>query len=160
VFSNLACGSCGDTADVVRRLRAAWPGRVREVWRSFVPPYASSGAVDVMGAELAAAADRQDRFWALHDLLFGIGRAPMPRRSRVELELAAQTAGVDLARRDTAAERLQLERDQAEARRLNIPYAPALLINGVLHAGPVSFERLDQAVRSEMSRGFLDRLSP
>jgi hypothetical protein len=84
----------------------------------------------------------------------------MPRRSKPELELAALGAGIDPARRDSAAERLQLERDQAEARRLNVPYAPAVLVNGLLHTGPISFERLDQAVRSEMSRGFLDRLAP
>jgi protein-disulfide isomerase len=159
VFSSLACGSCGDMAAMVRRLRDAWPGRVREVWRSYVPAFTSAGNLDVAAAEIAAAAAAQDRFWALHDLLFAPGRPPLPRRSRAELEAAARTAGVDLTHRDPAAEHRALERDAAEARRLSVPFAPAVLVNGILFHGVPPQERLDRLIRSELQRGIVDRLS-
>jgi protein-disulfide isomerase len=144
VFSSLACGSCGDLAQAVRKLKEAWPGRVREVWRSFVPTFASSGNLDIAAAEIAAAAAAQDRFWALHDALFAPGRPPLPRHTRAELEAAARAAGVDLAHRDAAAERRAVDRDAAEARRLSIPSAPAMVVNGIVFYGvPAPTERLE-----------------
>jgi len=52
------------------------------------------------------------------------------------------------------------DRDQAEARRLLVPFAPTIVINGLMLSGAASFDRLDRMVRAEMERGFVDRLSP
>jgi protein-disulfide isomerase len=154
VFSNLACSACSDAADVLRRLREAWPGRIREVWLNHVPAYLSGTSIDMAAAELAAAATAQGKFWALHDAVLRL-----QRRGRAELEAAARDAGVDLSRRDSAAEKRQVAHDLFEGRRLGVPIAPSLFVNGVLFAGMPQLERLDRAVRAELQRGLLDRLS-
>jgi protein-disulfide isomerase len=159
VFSSLACVNCSESFETLRRLRDAWPGRIREVWRSFVPSYAGPTAIDTMAAELAAEAARQDRFWPLHDALYSRPMSGLPRRPPADLEKEARDAGVDLAHRDAVLDRAQADRDRAEGRRLNIPYAPTLLVNGILFTGSTSFERLDRAVRAELERGLADRLS-
>jgi protein-disulfide isomerase len=159
VFSSLACGNCGEVEAVMRRLRDAWPGRIREVWRNWVPAYASGGNLEKVAAELASNAERQGRFWQLHDLVFAPGLPALPHRTRQELEAVARAAGVDPQNRDPAAERRAVERDQAEARRLGVPLAPAFVVNGVLYQGVPPPDRLDRLVRTELQRGLVDRLS-
>jgi protein-disulfide isomerase len=160
IFSNLACMTCGDTAEALRKLRLAWPGRIREVYRNYVPGYVSSAAIEVHAASLAAGAAQQGRFWALHDALFGNGQSPLPRRTRADLEAAARLVGVDFDKRNPYAERDVIDRDQAEARRLVVPFAPTIIINGLMLSGAASFDRLDRMVRAEMERGLVDRLTP
>jgi protein-disulfide isomerase len=160
IFSNLACVTCGDTAEALRKLREAWPGRIREVYRNFVPAYVSSAALEVHAAALAAGAAQQGRFWALHDALFGATSSALPRRSKADLDAAARLVGLDFDKRNVHAERAVIDRDQAEARRLSVPFAPTIIINGLMFAGAASFDRLDRMVRAEMERGMIDRLTP
>jgi protein-disulfide isomerase len=163
VFGNLAGKNCGDTAETVRRLRQAWPGRIHEVWRNFESQYSTGGApIEHAAALLAVAAERQNRFWELHDALLGPG--PSPHYLRSELDSAARAAGIDLtrARFETAELAVQVDADRDEARRLNVSFTPAVLVNGLLFSGAsaTSFERLDRAVRTELERGLADRLAP
>jgi protein-disulfide isomerase len=160
VYSNLACVTCGEISATVRRVREAHPGQVREVWRNFVPSYASTG-IDETAAELAVAAAAQGRFWQLHDLTVAAYASGM-RRSRPELEIFARTVGVDLTQ-VLAGERAgrwrpTVERESQEARALGVPLAPSVLVNGLLLVPPISVEKLERVVRAELERGVVDRL--
>lgn len=161
LFSNLACVPCAALSAEVSKLREAHPGAVREVWKNVVPPYARLG-IDGVAAELAVGAAAQGRFWELHDQVIA-AHAIAVRRSRVDLEAAARAAGLDWPLLDRHQRdgvfRGTVEREQQEARELGVPFAPAVLINGILVVGAPSFERLDRIVRGELERGIVDRLT-
>jgi protein-disulfide isomerase len=159
VYSNLACVGCADVSLAVRKVREAHPGLVREVWHNFVPSYASSGSIDAQAAELGLAAAAQGRFWELHDRVMA-SRSPSLRRPRAELESLARAAGVDLAeaQRATPGLRATVEKETQEARRLGVPFAPSLVVNGLVLVGMTPWERLERLVRAELERGLLDRL--
>jgi protein-disulfide isomerase len=159
VFAGLTCPSCPELATTVERLRATHPGRVRVVWKHFVPPYGGSGP-EPYAAELAVEAQAQGRFWALHDLAL-LGRRPRVRPGRAELDELALAAGVDLSRlaRDQKAGLLRpvVERDVLEAHRLG-GYSPIVLVNGIVINVPWGFERLNRVVEEELDHGLLERL--
>ncbi len=163
VFSNLSCAQCADLELLLARARDKHPGAIREVWKNWVPPYASFG-LEATAAEFAVAAQNQGRFWELHDLaLPARPSAAHPRPGKPELEQMARTVGMDLGRmadeRRLGTLRVALERDQVELRRLGLNYSPSLLVNGVLLSGSANEARLEQLISDELARGVLDRLS-
>jgi protein-disulfide isomerase len=159
VWSNLACVGCADVSLAVKKLREAHPGLVREVWRDFVPSYASTGSIDAQAAELGLAAAAQGRFWELHDRVMA-ARSGSLRRLRAELDALAKAAGVDLAEVQHASPSLRatVDKETVEARRLGVPFAPSLIVNGLVLVGMTPYERLERVVRAELDRGLLDRL--
>jgi protein-disulfide isomerase len=158
VYSNLACVACAELSLTVRKVADAHPGLVREVWRNFLPPYAG-GTVDATAAELAVAAADKGRFWELHDRAIA-SRSPSVRRTRAELESLARRSGLEVRAPQAKSNELKkvLEREQAEAHTLGVPFAPTVLVNGIMLVGVTSFERVDRVVRAELERSLLDRL--
>jgi hypothetical protein len=167
VFANLGSAAAIELALLVRRIRERHPGRVREVWKHWVHPW-SANSGETTAIELAAAAELQGRFWEWHDLVVAAAApspsaAPGPPRplSPRELEGLARAAGLDPQRvgRDqkSGLARAVLDRDRAEARRLDLPQSPALLVNGVV-MGRASPERIDRLVSDELNRGLHERL--
>src|SRR3989442_6903117 len=67
-YGDFECTNCKQAAPAGKLLLQRFPGRVRLVWRHFpleeVHPHALHAA---LAAEVAAG---QDKFWAMHDLLF------------------------------------------------------------------------------------------
>jgi protein-disulfide isomerase len=158
VFSNLSCPACLELAALARRVAAEHPGAVRVVWRHWAPPY-----FDPASLNLPTAAEVQGLFWRLHDLAVS-SQAHLP----LPLDVLAQRAGLDLSRmrEDQRAGRLGtvVSRDLADARRLTLLYAPALVVNGVVLSGQPSpsqsndlHQALERLIRDELDKGFLER---
>ena len=109
-------------------------------------------------AEFAAAAHAQGRFWPLYDLSMASHLVPA-RVSRSELDWLAAQVGLDDARLhaeiDSGRARAAVERDAAEARRLGIPTAGFILVDGL----PVQrLGDVEGVVAMELDAGVLERL--
>lgn len=161
-FANLSCTSCAEVAQALRGLEKRHPGKVRVVWKHWLPPWGTT-TLEGVAVELAALAESQGRFWELLDAAMP-PRAPRPVRTRADLEAAARAAGVDLKRGgspDAAARaRSLVERDLTEARRLELRWGPVLLVNGVPLAGAQAVEKLERLAAEELQRGLRERLRP
>lgn len=145
-FSDFQCPYCRRMSERLRAIRAKFPNDFAVMYRHWpltrLHPNARAAAV------AAECAGRQDRFAAMHDVLFessdsiGIltweqlaGRAGVPSTSSFRLCLTDSTAlSVVL-------------RDSAEATRLGARGTPTSLINGVKIRGSIPEQVLERLVR-------------
>lgn len=159
LWANFACMQCAEVAASLRRLDEAHPGLVRVVWKHFPSPYRA--AIGQTAAEYAAAAHAQGHFWPLYDVAMASRLIPA-RVTRTELDRLGQQAQVDAARIRSELEsgraRAAVERDADEARRLGVPTAGSVAVNGIPVAGAPSFELLERLVAGELDTGVLERL--
>ena len=98
-------------------------------------------------AEAAEAADREDRFWEMHDLLFGTQR----QLEDADLRHKAEQLGLDLPRfesdlRDPAIA-TRVERDVESGTRSGVDGTPSLFIDGIRYRGPGDQASLGRVLR-------------
>ena len=127
VFSDFECSFCAKSEATVREVEAAYPGKVRFVFKNAPLPMHPHAR---LAAKAALAASEQGRFWEYHDALF----AQQDALDRAALERTAQKLGLDLARFRAALDGSQLDAvidaDLAEAKRVDVKGTPAFFVNG------------------------------
>ncbi len=159
VWASFACMQCTEVAAALKRLDEAHPGLIRIAWKHFPSPYRA--AIGQTAAEYAAAAHAQGRFWPLYDIAMSSHLIPA-RVTRVELERLGAAAGVDAdkVRLELASGRARaaVERDAEEARRLGVPTAGSVAVDGIPVAGAPSYELLERLVAAALDAGVLERL--
>lgn len=159
LWANFACMQCAEVAAALKRLDETHPGMLRVAWKHFPSPYRA--AIGETAAEYAAAAHAQGRFWPLYDLAMASHLVPA-RVSRSELDRLGAQARLDEARLraeiDSGRARAAVERDAEEARRLGVPTAGSVAVNGIPVAGAPSYELLERLVATELDAGVLERL--
>ena len=148
-FSDFECPFCARFAtETFPALQARFPGQVALLYRHWPLPNHRMAYPAARAAECAAA---QDRFQALHDVLFA------QRESLQERPLAdfARDAGVpDLPSFERCIEETgsvaAIERDIAEARRIGGRGTPTLVINGMLMRAPYSDGMLARQIQAAL----------
>ena len=127
VFSDFQCPYCGLAVRAVRVVEKEAGEKLRvcfKHWPLKRHPRARPAAM------AAVAAQRQGKFWPMHDKLFSNAK----ELERPHLQTHAMDLGLDMKRfeqdLDSAEVKALVERDIAEARRLKLGGTPAFLING------------------------------
>jgi protein-disulfide isomerase len=125
-FSDFACRYCRAAQPALRRILERWPGRVRLVFRHF-PLEQHPDALPA--ARAAACAERQGRFWELHDRIFAL-TGPL---SEAALRSAASAAGVNASDYEACmSDEESLERvrkDVLLGRLVGVTGTPAFFVN-------------------------------
>jgi protein-disulfide isomerase len=141
VYSDFQCPYCSAFArstlmEIERRYVAT--GRLVVVFKHF--PLERLHDQAIRAAEAAACANRQDRFWPMHDRLFSGPNLP----DGVSLLAWANDVGLDRSQFascfETHTELPQIQRDADEARRLGFTGTPAFVL-GPLAASSVTVAR-------------------
>jgi len=148
-YGDFECPYCGRAEPVVRELLGDF-GDVRYVWRHLplndVHPHAQ------LAAEAAEAADEQDRFWEMHDLIFKHQDALTGK----DLVGYAEQLGLDTERfvndlrHHAGGPRVAEDVDSADLS--NVSGTPTFFINGRRHHGAYDIEALSKAVRGAGAR--------
>jgi protein-disulfide isomerase len=104
-------------------------------------------------AALAAlAAQKQGKFWQMHDAIFAIGGKNL---SADKITAAAQEIGLDMQKfnsdRLSQAVRKQLDKDIADAKAAQVTGTPALFING-RRISDRSLQALQQIIDQELAK--------
>ena len=138
-------------AEVVDRLLAEHPDEVRVVSRIF--PLISVNDKAALAARAAEAAAEQDRFWEIHNLLYGQQEnwISLPVAD-FEQWLTAQAAalGMDVERFQADLERedivARVEQAWEDGQKIGLPGTPLILINGQIYGGPRDYSSLHDIV--------------
>ena len=127
-FSDYQCPFCARSEPLIKEALAAYPTQARLVYKHFplvaIHPQA-------MGAALAAAAaQRQGKFWEMHEILFANQRALAPE----QINAYARELGLDMAKFEADLQsdevKSMLQDDAQLAQRIGVRGTPTLFVNG------------------------------
>jgi Na+/H+ antiporter NhaA len=151
-YGDFECPYCGQAEPHVRELLRGH-AELRFVFRHLpltdVHPHAQ------MAAEAAEAADRQGKFWEMHDTLMDHQRELTVRdllRYAAELGLNTEKFSADL-RKHTGAARIAEDVDSADL--ATVSGTPTFFINGNRYYGAYDLNALQEAVRTAKARVFI-----
>ena len=151
-YGDFECPYCGQAEPAVRELLAGF-GDVRYVWRHL--PLTDVHPRAQLAAEAAEAAEKQGKFWDMHDVLFLHQDALKPQDLvgyARELGLDADKFAEDL-RKHAGAPRVAEDVDSADLS--SVSGTPTFFINGRRHYGAYDIDTLSDAVRAARARAFI-----
>jgi protein-disulfide isomerase len=150
-FSDFQCPYCGREYPVVERLMKEYDGKVRLVFRHFpldFHPYAQKAAE----AGACAADQGTDKFWKLHDKMFG----NQQKLAVADLKGYAKEIGMDSARFDKCLDggekRAVVESDEKAGQEAGVSGTPAFFVNGIFINGAVPYEQFKETLDRELKR--------
>jgi len=149
-YGDFECPNCGQAEPVVRELLNEFGQDLRYVFRHL--PLADVHPRAQLAAEAAEAADDQNAFWPMHDLLFEHQDALEPKY----LISYAEQLGLDVERfteqlrRHEHAGRIASDVDDADMS--GVSGTPTFFVNGLRHEGAYDIETLTAAVRLAQRR--------
>jgi len=153
-FSNFECPHCRKAHYILQTILPGYRNQVKLVFKNL--PFDFNPSAKAL-AQLGEAAQKQGKFWPLHDLIFErqkqFGKTPLDRDALMQL---ARDAGLDMARiekdfDDPAAAKAVLA-DVHEAKRLGINGTPTFLLNGLLLRGMPPPAILKRVIDLELER--------
>lgn len=151
-FSDFQCPACRSVAPDVARIAEDFDDKITLIFKHLpIRQHANAKAA----AEAAEAAGAQGQFWKMHDLLFQNQSrwAPSPRptiyfvKYARQLELNAAQFQRDLAAK---AFRKKIDRDIADAHRLQVNSTPTIYINGHPMQATPNYANLKKAIELEL----------
>ena len=148
VFSDFECPYCSQAAPLLEKAQAEFPDSVKLVFKSFPLSFHKHSRE---AATAAFAADRQGKFWEVHDLFFQNFKSLTSEKIRA----LVQQAGVDMSRFDKDIEdpaiQQKIDADAKEGETIGIHGTPAIYVNG--HAlQDRSPEGLRRVIHAELSK--------
>ena len=158
VYSDFQCASCAKLALLLNSYVEKYAPDVRVVFRHF--PLDSLHDKAKLAAQAAEAADRQGKFWEMHDLLFS-QQAKWQEKAPAEFQTwaveQAASLGLDAARFSTDLTSPEIaalaQKAWESGQAIQLPGAPVILINGeIIKWQATLFEQLESIV-------LLDRLA-
>jgi protein-disulfide isomerase len=134
-FSDFQCPYCAVAAPELHRVMRAFPQQIRLVFKQFpldIHPLAP------LAAAAAVAADKQGKFWDMHDAMF----ARRHSLDRDGLLATAKDLGLDMekftADLDSDKVKAVIAQDMREGDQVAIQGTPTLFINGQRYNGPLN----------------------
>jgi protein-disulfide isomerase len=150
-FSDFQCPYCGREFPVVERLMKEYDGRVRLVFRHFpldFHPYAKKAAE----AGACAAEQGSEKFWKLHDKMFG----NQQKLAVDDLKGYAKDVGIDSAKfdqcLDSGEKRALVEADEKAGQKAGVNGTPAFFVNGLFINGAIPYEQFKETVDRELKQ--------
>ena len=143
-YGDFECPYCGQAEPAVRELLRDF-GDVRYVWRHL--PLNDVHPEAQLAAEAAEAAERQGKFWEMHDLLLDHQDALRPRDLigyAASLGLDTNRFAADLRKHAGAA---HVSEDVDSADLSNVSGTPTFFVNGRRHYGAYDIQTLKKAVK-------------
>ena len=126
VFSDFECPWCAKLEPLLAQLLAANADTVRVVFKHLPLPMHPQAEPAALAA---IAAQRQGKFWEMHDALFAVQQwtpaAITETATRIKLDMARFQA--DLNSQET---RMQLAKDKADAQAAEVAATPSVFVNG------------------------------
>jgi len=146
-FSDFQCPYCGLATPQLQLVLKVYPTQVKLIFKHFPLDMHSQAA---QAAAAAVAAQKQGKFWQMHDALF----ASRTDLSRPTILALASAIGMDVNRfesdMDSAEVRKVVARDLDDGSRIGVMSTPTLFIDGQHYNGPIKLEALKPLLEAEL----------
>jgi protein-disulfide isomerase len=146
-FSDFQCPYCALATPQLRAVLKAYPTQVKLYFKQFPLDTHSQAA---FAAAAAVSAQRQGKFWEMHDALF----ASRKDLSRPTILALASAIGLDVKRfeadLDSPDVRKAVARDVQDGDRIGVMSTPTLFIDGRHFNGPIKLEVLKPLLDEEL----------
>jgi protein-disulfide isomerase len=146
-FSDFQCPYCVVAVGKLNDLLQAYPRDVRLVFKQF-PLEIHSNAAEAAAAALAA--QRQGRFWPLHDKMY----AEFRHLNRANILEWAKELGLNPARlqadMDSAATQKAIQRDMDDGLQAGVQGTPTVFVNGKKYQGSLDLDAFRTVIDSEL----------
>jgi protein-disulfide isomerase len=147
-FADYQCPYCGKAQETLDRVLKDYEGKVRTVFRDFPLGFHDQA---IPAAVAANCADKQGKFWPVHDAIMRDQRA----LSDADLEALAVKNGLDVAAwkqcKADPAMVAEVKKDEAEGQAAGVTGTPAFFINGVFINGAQPYEKFKAIIDRELA---------
>ncbi len=148
-FSDFQCPYCIIAAGELHRVMDAYPNQVSLVFKQFPLDEHSQAA---LAAAASLAAQRQGKFWPMHDTLF----AQRGRLSPLVINGLAEKMGLDMKRFDADLHSPELQKiivhDIEDGERAGVAGTPTIFVNGQRYNAAVSLAVLKPVLDEELKK--------
>ncbi len=153
-WSDFQCPFCGRVIDTLHQVEKSYGSDVRFVFKQNPLPMHPNAPY---AAKAAIAAQRQGKFWQMHDRLFEANVSHQPDAlAQSKVDEMAREIGLDMERyqRDVNAPetQAQIAADQAQASKLGANGTPHFFINGVRLSGAQPYETFKSTIDGQLRR--------
>lgn len=149
-FSDFQCPYCAAAISQIKQLLKAYPTQLKLIFKQYPLEMHSQAS---LAAAAAVAAQKQGKFWQMHDALF----AHHDELSRSTILALASQLGLNSKRfeqdLDSTAVRESVIRDTQDGDRAGVEGTPTLFINGQRYNGPIALEALKPVFQAELEPG-------
>ena len=150
IFADFQCPFCKRANPTLTELDAAFPGKIRFVWRNLPLPMHANAPLAAEAAMEAFAQKGSAGFWKMHDLMFENLGAQPDALERPSLEKYAATVGLDPRKLatalDTRSHKAFIDAEAAAANAAGISGTPAFVINGYFLSGAQPLSKFKKLV--------------
>src|SRR5436853_4127912 len=153
-WSDFQCPFCGRVMDTLRQIEKTYGSDVRFVFKHNPLPMHPDAPY---AAKATIAAQKQGKFWEMHDKLFEANNSRQPDALKQDkVDAMARDMGLDMERyqRDAnAPETAQSIRDdQAQAAKLGASGTPHFFIDGARVSGAMPYESFKAVIEAQLRR--------
>jgi protein-disulfide isomerase len=148
-FSDFQCPYCRQAQDTLKRLMAAYEGKIKLVFRDF--PLRSIHPQAQKAAEAAQCAAEQQKFWPYHDKLFASTNLQMDELKKFAQELALNMEQFTSCL-DSSKYAAGIEADMQAGQQAGVNATPAFFVNGYPLSGAASYERFKELVDAALEQ--------
>ena len=148
-FSDFQCPYCYKAVPELQAVMKAFPTQVKLIFKQFPLDIHSQAA---FAAAAALAAQRQGKFWDLHDAMFG-------QHGRLSHDIIVKLAGdskLDMKRftADVASPEIRktVDKDRVEGETIGVDSTPTLFVNGRRYNGPITLAALKPVIEGELKK--------
>lgn len=148
-FSDFQCPYCYIAAGKLDAVLAAYPGKIKLIFKQFPLDTHSQAA---LAAAAAIAAHRQGKFWPMHDALFAHRR----ELSRSSILALAGNTGLDMKRfeadLDSPETKKAIASDVEDGDRAGVEGTPSIYINGRKYNGSLDLPAIRTVIDGELKK--------
>jgi predicted DsbA family dithiol-disulfide isomerase len=149
-FSDFECPFCVRAEEAIKKVLAAYPGKVRLVYRDYPLPFHPRAQ---KASEAALCAQDQGKYWEMHEKLFANQKA----LELAQLKQHAKDLGLEAARfdkcLDSGEKAALVDASKKAGEEAGVNGTPAFFINGRPLSGAQPFEKFKEIIDAELAAG-------
>ena len=153
-WSDFQCPFCGRVIDTLHQIEKNYGGDVRVLFKQNPLPMHPNAPY---AAKASLAAQKQGKFWQMHDKLFEANNSHQPDAlAQAKVDDMARAIGLDMDRfqKDVASPEIAqiIQTDQAQAQKLGANGTPHFFINGARVSGAMPYDSFKTIIDAQMKR--------